>query len=80
MHEFHMRFFQFTPSFAMIAGGAGGHNIIPGILSPKAPWYDVVDRKRVIRSTAILTGIIIAAKNFASSEFDMWPWPVDHCF
>jgi hypothetical protein len=64
----------------MIAGRACGHNIRPDMLPAQVFGQDVIDCQGGVVTAPVLAGIIIASKDFASSQFHAWTWPVDHVF
>jgi hypothetical protein len=51
--------------------------ICPNVLAAQVARRHVIHRQITITSSTILTGIIIAAKDFPACQFDVRPWPVD---
>ncbi len=62
----HVRLVHFAAAFAMIAGGAGRHEVRPGVLPAHVTRNDVVNGQRPFAPAAVLTGIIVAAEYFAA--------------
>jgi hypothetical protein len=42
VRQVHVRFLHFTPTFAVVAGGTGCHEVRPVVLSAHVTWDDVV--------------------------------------
>jgi hypothetical protein len=78
MQQMHMHFFQSPATFAMVATWAGRDHVGPNMLTTQMLGQDVIDCQGSIAAATVLTGIIVASKNFASSQFHAWSWPVDH--
>src|SRR5215208_6875828 len=72
MQEFHMDFFRFASTFPVIAGRAGGHNVRPDMFPAQMARHYMIDGHTTIAFSAVLTGIIVAAKHLAACQFDMW--------
>lgn len=73
-------FFDRTPAFTMIAGGAGGDNVGPNMFSTHVPWKDVIDGQIVAVPTAVLAREIISTKDFLARQLDPDAGPGDHFF
>ena len=56
------------PAFVVIAGRAGRHYIGPGVRAAQMSGDHVIYRQASITPPAILSGIIVAAKNFAARQ------------
>ena len=71
MQQVHVHFFHFAPTFAMIAVGAGRHNIRPDVLAAQMTRHHMVHRQAAIALSTILTGIIVAAKDLTAGQLDV---------
>lgn len=78
VQQAHMGFFKPATSFLVIAGRTGGNHIGPGVWAMQVAWYNVVNGKDGGLFAAILTSIIIAAKNFFSAQFNVISWTMHH--
>jgi hypothetical protein len=72
MKESHVNFFRFASTFPVVAGRAGGDNVRPDVLPAQVARHHMIDRHPPIAFSAVLTGIIVAAKHLAARQFDMW--------
>ena len=75
--QFHMHFFHFAPALAMIAMGAGSHNVRPDVLAAHVSWSYVVHRKAALTFSTVLAGIIVSAKDLTASQLDVGAWPMN---
>lgn len=75
--KLHVHFLYPTPAFAVVAVRAGCHHICPNVLAPQVARRHVIHGQITLTFSTILTGIIIAAKDFPACQFDVRPWPVD---
>jgi hypothetical protein len=80
VEQAHVYFVQSSSAFAMVTTRAGRDHVRPNMLSTQVLGQDMIDRQGIIAASAVLAGIIIASKNFASSQFHAWARPVDHVF
>jgi hypothetical protein len=78
LEQGHLGFFQRASAFAMIAGGAGGNHIRPGVGATQMLGHHVVDGEIVRAPPAVLAGIIIAAEDLAAGKPDLHARAVDH--
>ncbi len=60
----HLGLLDSTPSLAVIAGWAGGYQVIPGMLPSHVAWDDVVDSQEINSLPAVLAGVVIPSQNF----------------
>ena len=65
--QFHVHFFHFAPALAMIAMGAGSHNVRPDVLAAHVPWSHVIHREIALALSTVLAGIIVSAKDLTAS-------------
>src|SRR6266498_1025806 len=72
MQESHMNFFGFASTFAVVAGRAGRDNVRPDVFSAQMTRHHMIDGHATIAFSAVLTGIIVAAKHLAACQFDVW--------
>ncbi len=77
MEEMHVRLFESSAAFVVIAGGTGRHNVRPDMLTAQMSGDDVVYGQASVLTPAVLAGIIVPAENFAARQFDVRPWPVN---
>ena len=73
-----MDILQLSTPFAVVAAGAGGHYICPDVAASQVFGKDMVDGKFADTASAILAGIIIAAKYFPPGQLHVKTRPVDH--
>lgn len=66
-----------TP-FAVIAGPASGHHILPDVLASTRPRDDVIDRQITATLAAILAGVVVPLEHLASGELYSGTWFEDH--
>jgi hypothetical protein len=78
MQQAHMNLVQPSPAFAVVATRAGRDHVRPHMLPAQVLGQDMVDGQGGVTAAAILAGIIIASKDFASSQFHAWARPMDH--
>jgi hypothetical protein len=67
-----MNFFGFTSALPVVAGRAGGDNVRPDVFSAQMARDHMIDGHPSIAFSAVLTGIIVAAKHLATCQFDVW--------
>ena len=67
VQEFHMDFFHFAPTLAMVAVWAGSHNVGPNMLAAQMPWSYTIHGQVALPLSTVLASIIIAAKHLAAS-------------
>ena len=77
MEQVHVYFLHFASTLAMIAVRTGCHHICPDVLAAHVARHHVIHRQAAIPLSAVLAGIIIAAKNFAACQFDVWARPMN---
>src|SRR6266498_1289529 len=75
--QFHMHLLHFASTFAVITMRACCHYIRPNVLPTHMTRHDVVYCQAALPLSAILAGIIIAAKNFAAGQLDVWARPMN---
>ena len=75
--QFHVHFLHFAPALAMIAMGAGSHNVRPDVLAAHVSWSHVVHREAALAFPTVLAGIIVSAKDLAASQLDVGAWPMN---
>jgi hypothetical protein len=66
--EAHVGFLRIATTLAVIAGGAGGHDIVPDVRTPLKSGDHVVHGEPYFTTTTVLARIIVATKDFAASE------------
>lgn len=67
-------------TFAMVAGWAGCHQVVPGMFSTLAAWNDVIDRQVEGGFSAVLAGVIIPAQDLTFIQLDADAGSLDHAF
>lgn len=67
-----------APAFAVVADPAGGHQILPAMLTAQAARDDMVQRQVQVIAPAILTGVIVAAEDFLFVQLDTRAGALDH--
>ena len=67
MHETHVYLMHFPSAFTMIAGRTCSHYIRPDMWPAHVAWDDMIHGQAALVPTAILTGIIVTAEDFATS-------------
>ncbi len=72
------RFFQCAAALAVVAGSAGGDDIIPDVFAPQVARNDVVDGQVQGVFAAILAGEVIATEDFTAGQLQSWPGTVHH--
>jgi len=72
VQQIHVRLLHSTPTFAMVAVWAGSHNVCPNVFPAHMARLHVVHRQPAVALSAILAGIIVAAKDFATRQLDVW--------
>src|SRR5512146_2605894 len=75
--QMHVNFWQRVMAFASIAGRASCHQILPRVRTTGMTRNDVIDREACVFLAAILTAIIIAAKDLALAQLHMRARAVD---
>ena len=70
VEKIHMGFFESASAFVVVAGRAGRYNIRPCMRAAQMSGDYMIYRQASITPTAILTGIIVTAKDFAARELD----------
>jgi hypothetical protein len=71
-----MNFFGSTSTFSVVAGRTGCDNVRPDVFSAQMARHYMIDGHPTIAFSAVLTGIIVAAKHLAACQFDVWTWSV----
>ena len=69
---------QLTPTFAMVAGRAGRHNIGPDMFSAHVFGKNMVHGQLADVTPAVLAGEVITAKNLPAGQLDLQAWTVNH--
>ncbi len=77
MEQGHVHFLYSASTLTMIAMGTSCHYICPNVLSAHVAWHHVIHGQVAFLLSTVLTGIIIAAKNFAACQFDVRARPVN---
>jgi len=80
MEQVHVDLLQAAPALAVIAGGTGGHHVVPDMLAALVTGLDVIDCKVPVAPAAVLAGIIVAPEDLPASQFDPGARPVDLLF
>jgi len=75
--QFHVDFLHFAPALAMIAMGAGSHNVRPDVLAAHMSGSHVVHREVALALSTVLAGIIVSAKHLTASQLDVGAWPMN---
>jgi polyisoprenoid-binding protein YceI len=70
-------FVYFAPTLAVVAMRAGRYDIRPNVLAAQVAWCHVIYSQIALALTAILASIIVAAKDLAASQLDVWTRPMD---
>ena len=68
--QVHSRLGRRLAPLAMIAHLAGGDEIVPRVPASARPWDDVVNGELDVGAAAILTGEVVADKDFFAGELD----------
>ena len=76
----HLRLVEGASPFTMVAGGAGGDNIFPGVQASHVPRYHMVNSEGRGSLAAILASVIIATEDFPFCEADARAGSFDHPF
>ena len=76
-NRLHVRLFHFAPTLAMVAVGAGRHDVRPDVLTAHMARDHMVHRQPAVALSTILAGIIITAKDFTPRQFDVWTRPMN---
>ena len=74
----HVYLIQAPTTLSVVAARAGCRYICPDMLTAQSFGQDVIDSQGGIAVAAVLAGIIIAPKNFASSQLHARAWSMDH--
>jgi hypothetical protein len=72
-----MNLFHPATPFAMVAVRARGDNIGPNMLTAEVTRRDVIHGQTALALPAVLTGIIVTAKDFPSGQLNMWARPMN---
>jgi hypothetical protein len=72
-----MDLFHPATALAVVTVRASCHNIRPDVLSTQVTRRDVIYGQAALALPAVLTGIIITAKDFPSGQLDMWARPMN---
>ena len=76
----HAGLLQRAAAFFVIAGGAGGDDIFPGVRAVQMARLDVIDGQRARGAAAILAGVIIAPEYLFTGHLYFGAGAVDHVF
>jgi hypothetical protein len=74
MKQVHMSFFGSSAAFAVIAGGAGSHDIRPDMQAALVAWNHVIDSEAGLAASTILTCIIVPTKDLATRQLHVGAW------
>src|SRR5215213_1480756 len=78
--QLHMDLFHAAPSFAVIAVRAGCYNVGPDVLPAHMARRHMVYGEIPLALSAILTSIIVAAKDLTTGQLDVRTWPMNLIF
>src|SRR5437870_1185572 len=62
--ERHPRLGERASTLSVIARLAGGHDVLPHVLTPTVPRDDMIERQVVAAPSAVLAGVVVAAEDF----------------
>jgi hypothetical protein len=72
-----MYFLRPATALAVVAVGASRYNICPDVLPAQVTRRHVIHGQAALALSAVLAGIIIATKDLATCQFDVWTRPMN---
>lgn len=74
-NQFHASLFGCATSLPVITSEAGGHDVIPLLLSASSDWDDVIESQIFSRGllAAILAFVVVSRIDVRAGEFDLMP-------
>ncbi len=78
MKQAHTGFHEGAASLAVVAARAGSDNVFPGVPAIEVTRHHVIHRQNGSNLTAILAGVIVAAKDLTPVEGHLWVRGMDH--
>jgi hypothetical protein len=75
--QLHMGLLRRTAGFFAVTGSTGANQIFPGMPTALVAGFDMVQSQLTAHLTAILTGIVIAIKDFYTGQFRLGTRPFD---
>ncbi len=76
--QMHVGLAEQMPALGVITGRTSSDDVVPGVTAAQMTRNDMVNRQVAGAASAILTGEIVAAQDFAPAKFDLWAGTTDH--